>query len=268
MTCGPENSAQWNKEMWEYSNKSFNGITDPKEYKEFVRTFNTAFEDDSLIWKELKKQKNTLTRIDMYGGEPMLMLKQWKFLEQLIEDDLAKNISLHYNTNGTIWDEEKYNTLKEFKNVSIDFSIDGLEEQFEYMRFPANWNEVRNNMEEISKFNFDLSICHTVSSLNVWYIKEFLDHFNKWNYYLNLVHGPPEYNIQNLSNKIKAYVTEKYKDDERAKQIISFMNNKSSIYNGHDGFLKAFRNKVGFSDKFRGNDYTLTFPEFASMIEY
>ena len=273
MTCGPENSAQWNKEWWAI-NGTYRDIHDKKEYNEHLRTYNSAFDDESMIWEELEKHKDVIQSMDMFGGEPMLMKKQWDFLKLLIKSDNAKNIELHYNTNGTIWDPEKYDILKEFKSVSIDFSIDGLYDKFEYMRFPANWEEVNNNMQTIKDIeSFKLKICHTVSILNVWYMKEFLDYFNDWEYYLNIVHGPQHYSVKNLPISIKEIITEKYKDYRPVDRIVDYMNKNKTVYprvwtpGQTIEFFAEFKRNLEGSDNFRGNDYKKTFPEFFEILK-
>ena len=273
MTCGPESSAQWNKEFWAI-NESYHGIHDEKEYKKFIKVYNSSFDDDSLIWEELRKNRKTIESIDMYGGEPMLMKKQWDFLEDLIEEGLASNIALHYNTNGTIWDSEKYDILKHFRKVSIDFSIDGILDRFEYMRFPANWKEVIENMNTIKQIEkFEVRICHTVSVLNVWYMREFFDYFIKWESYLNIVHGPEYYNVKNLPTSVKELITEKYKEFPTVNKIVDYMNESKSDYPRHWGgeeqmeFLPELKRNIEGSDNFRGNDYSKTFPEFYKILK-
>lgn len=261
-TCGPESSAQWNKEYWDI-NKSYNEISTYKDYKGFLKTFNDAFDEDSLVWKELENNKKDIRWIDMYGGEPMMMKKQWKFLEQLIEDNLAKNISLHYNTNGTIWDDEKYNILKEFKHISIDFSIDGIKDRYEFMRHPAVWEEVIQNMETIKNIKeFKCQIAHTVSTLNVWYINEIYMWFKGWDIYLNMVHGPPEYNISNIPEDIKKVITEKIGIKEKYQPVLDFMNSKISNFN-----FQSFIDKTKQHDNYRGENYNAVFPEFSDVLK-
>ena len=261
-TCGPESSAQWNKEYWDI-NKSYNEISTYKDYKGFLKKFNDAFDEDSLVWQELENNKKDIRWIDMYGGEPMMMKKQWKFLEQLIEDDLAKNISLHYNTNGTIWDDEKYNILKEFKHISIDFSIDGIKDRYEFMRHPAVWEEVIQNMETIKNIkDFKCQIAHTVSTLNVWYINEIYMWFKGWDIYLNMVHGPPEYNISNIPEDIKKVITEKIGIKEKYQPVLDFMNSKISNFN-----FQSFIDKTKQHDNYRGENYNAVFPEFSDVLK-
>ena len=204
----------------------------------------------------------------MYGGEPMLMKKQWRLLEQAIELGYAKDISLHYNTNGTIWDDEKLKTLNQFKKVQLDFSLDGINNRYEFMRHPAKWDHVLKNfrtLKAISKHSDKYHICiaHTVSTLNVWYIPEFLEFFKDESIYLNLVHGPWHFCITNIPEDVKLVVEEHLgHEDPRVEEIINFMKGKESIPSEWEQFAP----NVKGSDEYRKEDFREFFPEFYKVL--
>ena len=52
------------------------------------------------FWENLKQYPN-VEEIYINGGEPTLIKQHWKFLEDLIREDKAKNISLWYSVNMT-----------------------------------------------------------------------------------------------------------------------------------------------------------------------
>ena len=153
-TCGPDNSSFWNKEFLALHDGYGSIASGKKEFTEYFRQFNKSFEDDSAIWDDIFNHLSDIRYIDMYGGEPLLMKKQWKVLKHAIELGYSKNISLHYNTNGTLWDEEKFNILNEFKHISMDFSLDGIQNRFEFMRHPAKWEPVIKNFNTLRFQNF------------------------------------------------------------------------------------------------------------------
>ena len=267
-TCGPDNSSFWNKEFLALHDGYGSIASGKKEFTEYFRQFNKSFEDDSAIWDDIFNHLSDIRYIDMYGGEPLLMKKQWKVLKHAIELGYSKNISLHYNTNGTLWDEEKFNILNEFKHISMDFSLDGIQNRFEFMRHPAKWEPVIKNfntLKEISKTNkkFDVSIAHTVSLLNIWYIPEFLEYFKSESIYLNLVHGPPHFNIQNIPEDIKDVIERHLgQEDPRIVEIINFMKGKKH----HPLVWRKFFPSVRASDEYRKEDFREFFPEFYKVL--
>ena len=64
------------------------------------------------------------------------------------------------------------------------FSIDDVEEQFEYQRYPATWSEVNANIDKWDKIKsqvktIETQICCTINVLNVFnFVKIFINLFN------------------------------------------------------------------------------------------
>ena len=70
-----------------------------------------------------------------------------KILMYCVEKGYAKNIDIHYNTNGTqLPPQDIFDLWAYFKHVEIAFSIDDIGEPFEYQRHPANWRQVSSNL--------------------------------------------------------------------------------------------------------------------------
>ena len=68
---------------------------------------------------------------------------------------MRKNISIHYNTNGTIRPpKEIFDLWKEFKSCEVMFSIDGIFKKFEYIRSGAVWDEVWENFNHFKSHEF------------------------------------------------------------------------------------------------------------------
>ena len=117
----------------------------------------------------------------------------FKILMHCVEKGYAKNIDIHYNTNGTHYPEYAVKEIwPHFKRVEIAFSIDDIKERFEYQRHPAKWEAVN---EKIIKFknsnlkNLSTQICTTISIFNVMYIDELAPFVNNWNpdfWYINI----------------------------------------------------------------------------------
>jgi sulfatase maturation enzyme AslB (radical SAM superfamily) len=72
-------------------------------------------------------------RIDFKGGEPMMAKHHNQFLQWLIEEDMT-DVELFYTTNGTVVNPKILNLLKQFKRVSICFSIEGTGKLYSYIR--------------------------------------------------------------------------------------------------------------------------------------
>ena len=273
-TCGPFNSSQWNDEWKEAG--YFRGGTD--KYKILLKSYNHSFDDDSLFWEEFSNHIDSIIHIDFYGGEPFLIKKQWALMKSAVDSGIAKNITVHYNTNGTIWDDEKVEILKHFKSVKIDFSIDGLYDKLTYIRYPADWDTVFGNylkLQEIEKTysNFHVSVCCTVSTFNIYDIDEIMEFFSRYtkNLYLNLVHGPEYHCIKNIPETLKQKITTKLKNTVREDwagyytfaSTIEFMNSVECQMPKWDKFLQT----TLWHDQYRQQDFKKTFPEFYKLIK-
>src|SRR5690606_10906146 len=97
------------------------------------------------------------------------------------------------------------------------FSIDDIGKRFEYQRKGADWEEaVRNIASYVDHGGYthrdriECKLCCTVSSLNIYYLPEFLSWMNAafpgMNLYLNMLHGPWTLSCNNLPPEIKAVI--------------------------------------------------------------
>ncbi len=278
-TCGPTISTTWIKEWYDvYGDEARHGNL--STYTKGLAIYHDSYLDDSPFWDDIVTHLKTLHTMVFYGGEPLLSKKMWKVLEMAVELGYSKNISLHYNTNGTTW-HGATEIWKDFKMVNLSFSIDGIGEQFNYMRTPADWTKVTDTMQKAREFkkkygNMYYGWCLTLSNLNIFYMKEVLDEnfrkFKDFGVYLNLVHGPERFNINQMPNEYKDVVikklasipTETYRQQHAVPGIIEFLRNGVPDPKNWEDFIS--NTKV--HDKYRGQDYSKTFPEFAKIIGY
>jgi len=272
-TCSPSISSGWMKEDYE-TNKL--NLYSYKEYAATMKKFHQSYADDSPFWEELKTQLPQIRQFDFYGGEPFMSKKMWELLRVADSIGVSKNIELHYNTNGTHLPLEDMKVWKNFRQINLSFSIDGIGDKFEYMRYPAKWEEVLSNMNkfvEIGKEygNINMSWCITLSAANIFDAPETIEfyekHFSKdMGMYLNLVHGPMHHNISILPDHIKAAVKEKLesvsKEYTTAWQhipgVVAFMNLK----NHSKSDFHLFLTKTKQSDDYRSQNFYETFKEY------
>jgi len=277
-TCNPYISSGWMKEAYETET---NDVT----YKEFAvkfKKFHQSYDEDSKFWAELKTILPDIRQFDFYGGEPFMSKKMWELLKIAQSTGLSKNIDLHYNTNGTHFPLEEMQSWKDFKEVNVSFSIDGIGDQFEYMRYPAKWPEVDANIEKFLELgrefgNIHFSWCITLSVANIYNVPETLDYYyNKYanknvGMYLNLVHGPIHHNIGILPEHIKNAVEERLlsvpKDRVQAWDhipgVINFMNTNTSNEEAFRKFLKV----TSTSDNYRNQNFKNTFKEYGAYFD-
>ena len=121
----------------------------------------------------------TAKRISLLGGEPFFDPKTFVILEKLIEHNNT-DCFVSIITNGSIMlSQSKLDLLSKFTDLNICISIDGTGPVFEYMRWPAKWDTLLDNINSFQKITKNISISYTISSLNIFYHQQTIDWFNK-----------------------------------------------------------------------------------------
>jgi len=167
--CSPEVSSKWASEKKK---------EDGAHYPIWDWFKNPNIMND--IWNHTEQA----IHIDIPGGEPLLLEipEHFTYLEKFVKTKRANEISLHYTTNGTTFPTAEHIKIwQSFREIDIQMSIDDIGPRFEYNRWPANWNQVYENIkkyQQLSKSNTNirLSISYSISALTIIYI----DNFFKW----------------------------------------------------------------------------------------
>jgi radical SAM protein with 4Fe4S-binding SPASM domain len=251
VTCGPGFSSKWTSELKHYAK---NNITEIKK--------NWNMEDKE--YKDIVENSQYLQKIELFGGEPFYNKKNRELLiEKIIEKGTSKNITLYFNTNGTQYNEKYLNFLtSNFKKLEIRVSIDGINEQFEYLRYGATYKTVIENSKKfnnLQKSNFEI-IC-TVSPYNFLYLEEYDEEFKKygWSVFYNLTSWPSRMMLFNIPDMVKKYI----KLPVKFKDIENYINNK----NYDPSAWQEFVDYTKLIDKNRALDMPKIFPKFYELVK-
>jgi MoaA/NifB/PqqE/SkfB family radical SAM enzyme len=221
------------------------------------------------FWDDLEGQIEEVESLEFFGGEPFLIKRHFDILQTLADKGRAKDISLSYNTNGSIFPEQHIDLLSQFKDVQVFFSIDGVGERFNYIRHPGKFEDV---MENYNKFKsvpgIRTNIFYTVSLFNIMYMDELLE-YQKENdieteIHFNMVYVPHHISPKALPQTAKQAITEKFKNhtDHRIQSTLNFMNQED-----YEGYLDELVRQVQFSDKYRDESIAKTFPELYQYLK-
>jgi sulfatase maturation enzyme AslB (radical SAM superfamily) len=202
--CGPHFSSAWKEEL--------------KLPKHEVKS------NINKTWKDLSLDK--IKYIHFNGGEPLLSKEHVSLLMAIPN---KKQVHLNYNTNATVRPTNELLALwEEFKLVQIDFSIDDINERFEYQRYPAKWDDVTDNLKWFVKncpVNCMFAINTTLSILN----HKNIDNLKAWiseNFNKNRLGDPIEHRL----NLVGGIFNLDDIDSNRSK-ILEFLNNCDSRRN-------------------------------------
>jgi MoaA/NifB/PqqE/SkfB family radical SAM enzyme len=233
--------------------------------------------ENPVFWSEIDQVSDQIRYIEFTGGEPFMIREHFDMLQGLVDRGIAKNIEIHYNTNGTQWPENAENIWRHFKHVEIAFSIDDVGSRFEYQRSNAVWTEVEQNISQFRELrsrnsNITLQACCTVNVFNVYYLETVANWIaqQKFNFiYWNMMHDAYYFSIATLPESAKIAIAQRLTQAQvpaavrkEFDRIIDFMNAGNSL----DGFI--LKMKVADLDRKRQQNLATVEPEFAKIIEY
>ncbi len=271
--CGTWSSSRWAQEEIDYQ-----VIDDPKKTRAYLQLKQGEWPRKSKnFWQDLSALLPQIKYFEFTGGEPFLIKEHFELLKHAIDQGYAKDISIHYNTNGTTWDQELEAIWQHFKKVEIAFSIDNIGERFELERSGASWSEVCENIAKAvqlrdTKNNIKLEVCITVNIQNVFYF----DQLSTWalqqrfdTVYVNMLHDPPHMNVGHMTGAAKQLVLDKLNNtvfhprmNNEVQGIIKFIKNGTTT----DG--KKFCDFMKRTDANRKENFASTHPEIAKAMGY
>lgn len=252
-TCGPHSSTYWQRHLKE------NSI-------DFISTSPISKADDMInVLKTL--DLNNLEMVVFCGGETLMGNAYWQVADAIAEmcSQAKDKITLCFQTNGTqSVDKKYYDTIEKFRLIKLHISLDGINERFEYLRWPAMWNQVVDNiniLKESLPANVMFLLEETISIFNLYYQDE-LAQWAKNNFSINRLDdiidhtkhvANGEYGLHNLTQKYIDSLT------PTLKNLIAndWKENPVEITN--------MINEIRKFDAIRNQDFTKTFPEVAEF---
>ena len=161
--CGPYISTYWDKQLA------------AKKKTVYIKSHNNI---DSILKQILSVLDfSHVRRIKFFGGEPLLTDTHVKFLRAIPNPD---KVDIWYTTNASVLPKKDVIELwTKFKLVYFEASIDAIEKQFNYIRWPLRWNKVSENLITLKNQgpnNLLFRINHTLNPFNIFYY----DRFDNW----------------------------------------------------------------------------------------
>jgi uncharacterized protein (DUF779 family) len=259
--CHPSDSSRWIDDSIKL--KKITG----KQYYVVDQT-EKNWTDDQI--EEILSFAGGLKRLELYGGEPMYNKKVHRLLEQIVEQGHAGHIILYINTNGSVNIVEKIPCIKEFKEIEIGVSIDGVGDHFNYIRHGLEYETIKVNIQAWIKYftqhnvKYFIDSISTVEILNIFYLPELkkaVMDILPLSPYWNLLVDPAYLFIKNMPDSIKTAVIDKLSPDPEFSDLINVIKQPAD--------LSEWRNFLQVTqalDQIRNEDFSKTFPEFFALI--
>ena len=247
-TCGPYSSTLWQK---------------------YLQQPVTPSQNKQKVISALKQlDLSNLRMLVFCGGETLLGQEYWDVAEWLGNNvpDAKQQLTLCFQTNGTQpIHPRNYDIIEKFFLVKLHFSLDGMASKFEYLRWPASWSQVTDNILNIRETvpsNVMFLVEETISIFNLAYITE-LDTWVKQNFTTNREGDPVNHTrhmatgIFRLDNCSQEYV------DWTSTQTVKHFINKNWKESPME--ITAMLKEIAKHDQLRQQQFSLTFPELAKF---
>jgi len=253
--CNEHSSSLWHKE-----NKKLN-ITNsairiqPDLINDYVNQITQSFD------------LSHLTYIKFYGGEPLFTDTHIKFLEKIPNPE---NITIHYTTNGSIFPNKQTQEIwKKFKTIIFATSLDGVDNQFNYVRWPLPWHKVSANLIRLKNQNLHnvmFRVEYTANFLNAWYfdqLEQWVDTNLAYNNFgdkteVNLHLCDGTFDLQRMPISLRQAIMEKYPKNHTIFNMIKNLKEPLS--------LKPFFAFVDVWDKQRELNWRQVFKDIEHFI--
>ena len=249
LSCSPAFSSTWEKYSRKYE-PDF-PITCKDEFEEFVSRV------------DLSKLKT----LYIQGGEPFFSDTSTRILQHVMAVHPAVDqITLMYQTNGSILpDPEILSFWPRFKEVQLRYSIDGVGERFEYLRWPLNWQTVDHNVKTmIDTTNVKIHVNCTVNPLSSLYFDEVENWVNQTIPQERLIRLRAGYCLGNMdlsfaTKDLKKQVQEKYGPDHQMFTMFDKLPTNRS--------WQSMITYVEKHDRLRNLDWRKIFPESVKFYQ-
>jgi len=266
-TCNGKDSYLFHREGHHYNEKySLNEkwyIEGPSEGVEWT---------DQQI-DEIIEHSANLRRLEIYGGEPLIDKKLPALLGRLIESGQSRYIDLNVSTNVTRFPSQEWiDMISYYKSFNLNLSIDGVGQQFEYLRHPARWHRVEENIHKFTELfgrydHFFLLPTVTVSTMNIYYLPELVTYLETTTGvfpHLNLVMHPYWYRISNIHSTVKQHIVEKL-ESSGIHQLLPYAEYMKSNACSMKAWEK-FKFWTHAMDEYRGESFADVFPELHRIM--
>ena len=226
-----------------------------------------SFLKDPRFLDFIRKNGEHLKDIYIFGGEPFIIIEEHlTFLQTLIEVGCSKNIVLRYSTNGTNITLRRFTELwSHFKEIRIQVSCDGMEEVYDYIRWPSKWSKMKENLKYFAELkrsgNIFTSVACTMQNLTLLQADRF-EKYIKEEYDLGIYYIPVDSPTEFSLKTVPIEVLQKVYDNtptERIKNIIqSHIDNynESESLSAYNDMLKV----VKWQDNYRNQHLHDFFP--------
>ena len=173
-SCNSEFSSFWHQE------NSRHNVIQSSNIHQIHQEDRQGIITDKFIQLLAEQDLTALTYIKFGGGEPLMTDTHEKIMALI---PTPGNVIVQYTSNFSIMPGTAvFQMWEKFKLVKWVASIDGVGEQFSFLRWPYKWNKLENFVvEAIDNVpgNVMFGVEHTINPLNIFYFDQFQTWFDQ-----------------------------------------------------------------------------------------
>ncbi len=231
---------------------------------------------DEVIFGEIISRPEKLEELYFTGGEPLISPKFREIINVLVDSGAAERLTLQLNSNVTVVHDDLLAKLARFKKVTFTLSLDAAYGVYEYIRYPAKWTTVAENVRRITALkNADISAVPVLTAYNLLYLPDlfrFLDDLGISFHIINcagpdwlMIHVFPQHVLQEAANRYYDYLK-----DCREENRFVVQSWADALAIGRVEFRPAsfatFNEFTNDLDAARNQSFARTFPDLIDLL--
>lgn len=180
--CGPELSSKWAQELNDHRWSIDDSILDANKNYIFDRLANVK-------------------HVYLAGGEPLLMKDNQELLARLLV--VNPQVEIRINTNLSKLDTPVFQLLQQFSNVKWTVSVEASGDQYNYIRWPGDWNVFWTNLQTLRQHTENINFNMVWCALNSTALFDCIDFFDQHGFQENMyiiqcLNKPTHLDVRNL----------------------------------------------------------------------
>jgi hypothetical protein len=188
-SCNSRSSSFW------YQENNRNNVKESTAIRQLHKEDHQGIITEKFLLTFLSQDLSKVTYIKFGGGEPLMSDTHEQILNLLPHPE---NVIVQYTSNFSLMPADRIIKLwKKFKLIKWVASLDGVNDQFEFLRWPYKWTNLEKFISVAKQTvpdNVMFGVEHTINILNAFYYPEFKSWFDQ-HLSTNLCGDPSDLNL-------------------------------------------------------------------------
>jgi sulfatase maturation enzyme AslB (radical SAM superfamily) len=252
--CGTQSSTLWQKHL--------------KQHGEWALPISVPTDKQRVIQTLSQLDLTNLRMLVFCGGETLLGQSYWDVAAWLADHvpNAKQQLTLCFQTNGTqpIL-PRNHEIIEKFHLVKLHVSLDGVGRRFEYQRWPASWDQVTENLQNLRAdlpSNVMFLVEETISIFNLYYLDE-LKSWVEQNFTTNREGDPIDHTRHMVIDRFHPETcTQEYVD---AMQVSPYRHLIPDNWVEQPEKIQSMLDTIAVFDQRRDQNFAEVFPEVAEF---